>query len=163
MGGGDARRLQDSARERVYRAAFGGVGIPRTVKKGLLRIARLAALVYLGLMLFLAACQNKLLYVPSRGTQAALVQEATNEGLQPWKDPSGGDHWMAHSETRGAAADRSLPRKCGLRVAPHVLRGSAKPAGLGRVPLRIPGYGAGTERRDDPHFLPPDEPPWINC
>jgi pimeloyl-ACP methyl ester carboxylesterase len=59
------------------------------VKKGLLRIARLAALVYLGLMLFLAACQNKLLYVPSRGTQAALVQEATNEGLQPWKDPSG--------------------------------------------------------------------------
>jgi pimeloyl-ACP methyl ester carboxylesterase len=59
------------------------------VKKVLLRIARIGAFVYLGLMLFLAACQNRLLYFPSRGTQAALIEQATAEGLQPWKDSTG--------------------------------------------------------------------------
>src|SRR5688572_13502434 len=49
----------------------------------------MGALAYLGLMLFLAACQNRLLYFPSRCAEAALLQEAQTEGLQPWKDSSG--------------------------------------------------------------------------
>jgi uncharacterized protein len=57
--------------------------------KVLLRVTRIGALVYIGLLMFLGACQNKLLYFPSRGSQAALLEEARLEGLQPWKDAAG--------------------------------------------------------------------------
>ena len=59
------------------------------MKKGFLRIARIGVLAYVGLLLFLAACQNTMIYYPSRASQVALLQEAEDEGLQPWKNPEG--------------------------------------------------------------------------
>lgn len=40
-------------------------------------------------MLLLAGCQNRLIYFPSRGTEAALLREAQAEGVEPWRNPAG--------------------------------------------------------------------------
>ena len=57
--------------------------------KVFLRLARIVALVYIGLLMLLAGCQNRLLYYPSRDTEKALLKQASIEGLQPWKNAQG--------------------------------------------------------------------------
>lgn len=57
--------------------------------KYLLRLGRLILLVYLGLMLFLAGCQNHLLYHPTRDKEPALVAKASYDGLEPWRASDG--------------------------------------------------------------------------
>jgi uncharacterized protein len=57
--------------------------------KALLRVVRILALAYLGLIVLLAGCQNHMLYHPSRASEAALAREANALGLQPWKNAKG--------------------------------------------------------------------------
>ena len=57
--------------------------------KLLRRFARILILAYLGLMLFLGACQNKLLYFASRASEAELLSVAKAENLEPWQDSAG--------------------------------------------------------------------------
>ena len=54
-----------------------------------LRIVRFLILIYLGLMLFLGACQNRLLYYPTKAPEAALLKQAQAEGVQPWRNRAG--------------------------------------------------------------------------
>lgn len=53
------------------------------------RVGRLFLFTYLGLMGLLAGCQNRLLYVPTRESEAVLVAKAGAEGLEPWRDAHG--------------------------------------------------------------------------
>ncbi len=57
--------------------------------KFLRRFARIVLLAYLGLMLFLGACQNKLIYFASRESESELLKVAKAEDLEPWKDGRG--------------------------------------------------------------------------
>jgi uncharacterized protein len=57
--------------------------------KYLLRLARIVALVYLGLLMLLAGCQNRLLYYPTRDTEPKLLKQASLEGLDAWRNPQG--------------------------------------------------------------------------
>ncbi len=69
----------------------------------LFRCLRLAALVYLGVLLMIAALQRSLIYFPLRATEATLVEEARTLGLEPWRAASGeriGWKSRPHGETQ---------------------------------------------------------------
>lgn len=49
-------------------------------------IARTAALVYIGLILFLAGCQRRMIYFPTRMTEQQALAIAANDALAPWRN-----------------------------------------------------------------------------
>ena len=53
----------------------------------LIVIVRTAALVYLGLILFLAGCQRSMIYYPTRTTEPQSLAIAANDALAPWRNP----------------------------------------------------------------------------
>ena len=59
------------------------------MKTFLFRLGRVALLVYIGLLLLLAGCQNSLLYFPKRGEEDAMIRDAQRQKLQPWRDRQG--------------------------------------------------------------------------
>ena len=63
--------------------------IPQTMRHLLFRLARIAALVYIGLCLLLAGCQNRMLYFPRRFTEPVALARAAESQLEPWRDASG--------------------------------------------------------------------------
>lgn len=56
---------------------------------GLIVIARVAVLVYVGLLIFLAGCQRQMIYYPVRSTEANARQWAATDGLVPWRSDTG--------------------------------------------------------------------------
>ena len=110
--------------------------------KVLLRVARILALVYIGLTVFLAACQNKLLYPASRDEPALLLKTAELEGLAPWKDPSG---TIIGWHTKNASAQRRIVVFHGN--AGYALHRTYYTEALSRLGWQVylfeyPGYGA---------------------
>ena len=59
------------------------------VKRLLLRLVRVCVLVYVGLCLLVAGCQNKMLYFPTKHTEASAVERAAENRLEPWRDAHG--------------------------------------------------------------------------
>ncbi len=61
----------------------------QTVKRPFLRLARVCVLVYVGLCLLVAGCQNKMLYFPTKQTESAALARAADCALEPWRDAHG--------------------------------------------------------------------------
>jgi hypothetical protein len=59
------------------------------VRRLLFRLVRIGALVYLGLCLLLAGCQNKMLYFPTKFSESAALAGAAENRLEPWRDAQG--------------------------------------------------------------------------
>jgi pimeloyl-ACP methyl ester carboxylesterase len=59
------------------------------VKRPLLRLIRISALVYIGLCLTVAGCQNRMLYFPTKLTEADAIAKAAENSLEPWRDAHG--------------------------------------------------------------------------
>ena len=59
------------------------------MNRPLLRLIRVCVLVYLGLCLVVAGCQSKMLYFPTKHTEAAALAHATDCGLEAWRDAHG--------------------------------------------------------------------------
>ena len=59
------------------------------MKSLLLRLVRVCALVYIGVCVLVAGCQNKMLYFPTRQTEAAALERAADSRLAPWRDAHG--------------------------------------------------------------------------
>jgi pimeloyl-ACP methyl ester carboxylesterase len=57
--------------------------------RSLFRLARISVLVYLGLCLVVAGCQNKMLYFPTKCTEPDALARAKEAGLEPWRDARG--------------------------------------------------------------------------
>ena len=57
--------------------------------RSLLRLARVCVLVYVGLCLTVAGCQNKMLYFPTRHSESAALAHAAESGMEPWRDAQG--------------------------------------------------------------------------
>ena len=53
------------------------------------RIVRIAVLVYVGLCLVVAGCQNKMLYFPTKHTERESLAHAADAGIAPWRDEHG--------------------------------------------------------------------------
>ncbi|MBN1569020.1 MAG: alpha/beta fold hydrolase [Acidobacteria bacterium] len=58
----------------------------RTWQSWLLFLTTRAALIYLGVMLLGALLQRRLIYLPSRAKEEALIRQAESEKLYPWRD-----------------------------------------------------------------------------
>jgi pimeloyl-ACP methyl ester carboxylesterase len=59
------------------------------MKSPLLRLARIALLVYVGLCIGIAGCQSTMLYFPAKHTEPAALARASDGGLEPWRDAHG--------------------------------------------------------------------------
>ena len=59
------------------------------MKKLLLIIVRTIAITYAALVLLVAGCQNTLLYHPTRDTDAGVLAQAKQCGVEPWRDAKG--------------------------------------------------------------------------
>jgi len=53
------------------------------------QLARVAILVWLGLLAFLALFQRSMIYFPSKSDPASLEREALSQGFEPWKSSPG--------------------------------------------------------------------------
>src|SRR6185436_2163768 len=60
-----------------------------SVMRSLFRLARIPVLVYVGLCLVVAGCQNKMLYFPTKCTEHDALARAKEAGLEPWRDARG--------------------------------------------------------------------------
>ena len=59
------------------------------MKRFLLRLARLVAIAYVSLMFIVAGCQSRMLYHPLVRPESALLEEAKERGVEPWRDAAG--------------------------------------------------------------------------
>lgn len=57
--------------------------------KSVLKILGVAFLFYAAMVLMLAGCQRHLIYYPSRGGEAQLLQVAEETGMAPWRNAEG--------------------------------------------------------------------------
>lgn len=57
--------------------------------RSLFRLARVCALVYVGLCLVVAGCQHRMLYFPTKQTEPDALVRAADIGLEPWRDAQG--------------------------------------------------------------------------
>ncbi len=55
----------------------------------LLRLARLAAIIYIIVCLVVAGCQSKMLYFPTTMTEKSAISRAAVNLLEPWRDAGG--------------------------------------------------------------------------
>lgn len=55
----------------------------------LIIIVRMAALVYVGLLLVLAGCQRSMIFYPARSSEQQALSIAAVDGLAPWRDGDG--------------------------------------------------------------------------
>jgi hypothetical protein len=81
---------------------------PRTwLGKGL-RLVRTLALAYLLVGCTMATFQDRLIYLPSRGTESSLLAHAAAEGMAPWRDEQGAI--IGWKTARGAGDTRAANR-----------------------------------------------------
>jgi len=59
------------------------------MKPPLFRLARVLLLAYVVLLLFVAGCQNRILYQPRRGPEEDFIASARRKNIEPWRDASG--------------------------------------------------------------------------
>jgi alpha-beta hydrolase superfamily lysophospholipase len=119
------------------------------------RFVRTLVLAYLGIAIVMGTFQDRLIYMPTRAAEPALLELARTEGLAPWRDAAG--------TIIGWKSDRSKPAANRLLVLHgnggmalhrgHFVRGFES-LGDGRLwqvyLMEYPGYGArpGTPGKD---------------
>ena len=59
------------------------------MREMMLTAARVALLVYGGMLLLLAGCQRRFIYYPSQSSEADAIHHARISGLIPWRDSAG--------------------------------------------------------------------------
>lgn len=74
-----------------------------------LRVLTLIIGSYLALLLALALLQRRMIYLPSRGSEASLLDYAAREGLEPWRDAAGTIiGWKARSRPGATPTNRMV-------------------------------------------------------
>lgn len=62
---------------------------PNIIRAACFRIGRVVLPAYAAALLFVAGCQNQILYQPRRGSEAGFIAEARRRGIGPWRDSQG--------------------------------------------------------------------------
>jgi uncharacterized protein len=135
---------------------------PRKTPLALLsRVALIAILVWLGLLVFLALSQRSMIYYPSRNDAESLEREAGAQGFEPWKNPQGGTigyrSLPAPDDPRPPLAILITHGNAGY--ATHradytaILRAAAPDRALSVYILEYPGYGSRSGTPSQTSFL----------
>ena len=125
------------------------------------RVALIAILVWLGLLVFLALSQRSMIYYPSRNDAESLEREAGAQGFEPWKNPQGGTigyrSLPAPDDPRPPLAILITHGSAGY--ATHradytaILRAAAPDRALSVYILEYPGYGSRSGTPSQTAFL----------
>ena len=123
--------------------------------------ARIAILVWLGLLAFLALSQRSMIYFPSNHDPASLEREASNQGFEPWKSFQGeviGYRSLPSPEdTRAPVAILLCHGNAGYAMHrsdyASLLRAAAPGYAVSLYLLEYPGYGARAGRPSQESFL----------
>ncbi len=119
----------------------------RSPLRRLWRLACLALLGYVGVLVLFAALQRRMIYFPTRAAEPALLAEAARVGAEPWREEGGAlIGWVVRA--------RSQPARCRVLVfhgnAGLALNRTYYADGFGAAMdadvhlLEYPGYGART-------------------
>jgi pimeloyl-ACP methyl ester carboxylesterase len=117
----------------------------RSPLRSVMRLVRLAAVVYLLVLVLFAALQRRMIYFPSRAAESALLAEAARIGAEPWREKGGAlIGWIVRA--------RSQPARCRVLVfhgnAGFALHRTYYADGFGAAMtadvhlFEYPGYGA---------------------
>jgi pimeloyl-ACP methyl ester carboxylesterase len=125
------------------------------------QVARIAILVWLGLLAFLALTQRSMIYYPSKNNAAALEQEATTQGFQPWKNPQdetiGYQSLAAPTDPRPPVALVIFHGNAGYAMHradyASLLRAAAPNHAVSLYILEYPGYGVRSGSPSQESFL----------
>jgi len=125
------------------------------------RVALIAILVWLGLLVFLALSQRSMIYYPSRNDAESLEQEAGAQGFEPWKNPQGGTIGYrilpAPEDPRPPLAILITHGNAGYAMHradyAAILRAAAPDRALSIYILEYPGYGSRSGTPSQSAFL----------
>lgn len=122
------------------------------MKKAMLRLLRMAAMVGGGLILVMAGCQRNMMYYPTQCSEAEAVRQAAPDGLVPWRAaegeligwrradaPEAGDALLVFHGNAGFAAHRGY---FAHGFAPH----------MAVFLFEYPGYGSRPGRPSEARF-----------
>lgn len=123
----------------------GADGKPR--RSIVFRTLRLAALVYVGLVVLMAGCQKRYIYYPQRESEEVLLSHATAMGVEPWRDDDENlVGWLAPARDVEGPLRRVVVFHGNAGFAlnrSHYLRAFGRLPGRWEVRLfEYPGYGA---------------------
>ena len=140
----------------------GGLGPARPAALSRLwQVLRIAILVWLGLLAFLALSQRSMMYFPSKNDPAALAREASAQGFEPWTTAGGETigyrSLPAPGDSRRPAAVLITHGNAGYAMHradfATILRAAAPDRALSVYILEYPGYGARSGRPSQADFL----------
>lgn len=125
------------------------------------QVARIAILVWLGLLAFLALSQQSMIYFPSNHDPASLERAASRQGFEPWKSSQGeviGYRSLpSPADTRPPVAILLCHGNAGYAMHradyASLLRAAAPEHAVSLYLLEYPGYGARTGRPSQESFL----------
>jgi len=125
------------------------------------QVARIAILVWLGLLAFLALSQRSMIYFPSKNNPTSLEREALTRGFEPWKNPQGEviGYRSLPSPTDPRAPVALLIFHGNAGYAMHradyasLLRAAAPDHAISVYLLEYPGYGARAGSPSQDSFL----------
>jgi pimeloyl-ACP methyl ester carboxylesterase len=110
--------------------------------EGFIILARMAALIYVGLCMVLAGCQRSMMYLPARSTEAAALLLGESAGLSAWRNPAGElIGWQALHQPVTRNAILIFHGNAGSAAHRSYLVYGFQPALAGYV-LEYPGYGS---------------------
>jgi pimeloyl-ACP methyl ester carboxylesterase len=122
----------------------------KSVLRKLFRFLRPVLLIYIGLLLFLAGCQRRLIYQPSHASGPSLRQKAARVGMAPWENTESDlIGWKSLPDPSGTPPDNRLVifhGNAGFALHRTYFRDGFSGVGDGTVwelfILEYPGYGA---------------------
>lgn len=125
------------------------------------RVALMAILVWLGILVFLALSQRSMIYYPSRNDAESLERQASTQGFEPWKNPQGGTigyrSLPAPADPRPPLAILITHGNAGYAMHradyADILRAAAPDRALSVYILEYPGYGARSGHPSQNDFL----------
>ena len=125
------------------------------------RVALIAILVWLGLLVLLALSQRSMIYYPSRNDAASLEREASVQGFEPWNNPQGGIIGYrilpAPEDPRPPLAILITHGNAGYAMQradyAAILRAAAPDRALSIYILEYPGYGSRSGTPSQSAFL----------
>ncbi len=123
-------------------------------------VARMTAMVYIGLLVYLAGCQRRMIYLPARAGEPELLATAVRAGLAPWRDDEGAlIGWRVGAEEPPPGRDAMIVFHGN---AGHALHRLYFAQGFGQPPdtpaftvylFEYPGYGSRPGRPSEPRFV----------
>ncbi len=121
----------------------------------LFRVLRVLLLIYVGFLLFLAGCQRRLIYYPSKTSESVLRRQAERAGMVPWENGDG--NLIGWKTVPGPSSEPPANRlvvfhgNAGLALHRTYFRDGFAAVGNGEVwqifLFEYPGYGARSARR----------------